>query len=151
LDIDTKKVLENTLVTYPGTIIFVSHDRYFIDELASRVLEIKQQVATLYEGDYQHYLLISHKQDISKNTNLNLTPSPLETTKEKVKSIKFNRAKVEEQIRELENKIARLHSLYEEENYYTDTSKLHALDEEIATIENELRHLTHIYLENIDK
>ena len=152
LDIDTKKVLENTLVAYPGTIVFVSHDRYFVDELASRVLEIKQQMATFYEGDYQHYLLLSHKQESNKNLNVTISPSPIEEMpKGKVKTPKFNKVKIEEQIRRLEDKIASLHLLYEEEDYYTDARKLEALDQEIDIQEIELRNLTQFYLENIDK
>ncbi|MFJ5762995.1 ABC-F family ATP-binding cassette domain-containing protein [Neobacillus sp. NPDC093182] len=56
LDLDSKEVLENALVDYPGTIIFVSHDRYFINRIATKVLELSKNSSTEYLGDYDYYL-----------------------------------------------------------------------------------------------
>lgn len=56
LDIDSKEVLENALIDFDGTLLFVSHDRYFINRIASKVLEISEEGATLYLGDYDYYL-----------------------------------------------------------------------------------------------
>ncbi|EPE61418.1 ABC transporter family protein [Exiguobacterium sp. S17] len=56
LDLDSKMILENALVDYPGTILFVSHDRYFIDRLATRVLEITPNGIDEYLGDYSYYV-----------------------------------------------------------------------------------------------
>ena len=60
LDIDSKEVLENALIDYQGTLLFVSHDRYFINRLATKVLEINPKGTTLYLGDYDYYL---HKKE----------------------------------------------------------------------------------------
>ncbi|MDN6161847.1 MAG: ABC-F type ribosomal protection protein [Atopostipes sp.] len=60
LDIDSKEVLENALIDFQGTLLFVSHDRYFINRMATKVLEIGQDGSTLYLGDYDYYL---HKQE----------------------------------------------------------------------------------------
>ena len=56
LDLDSKMILENALLDYPGTILFVSHDRYFIDRLATRVLEITPNGIDEYLGDYSYYV-----------------------------------------------------------------------------------------------
>ncbi|HHD5109656.1 TPA: ABC-F family ATP-binding cassette domain-containing protein [Streptococcus pyogenes] len=56
LDIDSKEVLENALIDFDGTLLFVSHDRYFINRLATKVLEITENGSTLYLGDYDYYL-----------------------------------------------------------------------------------------------
>ncbi|WP_210367903.1 ABC-F family ATP-binding cassette domain-containing protein [Bacillus sp. REN3] len=56
LDLDSKEVLENALVDYPGTILFVSHDRYFINRIATKVVELDRDGATEYLGDYDYYL-----------------------------------------------------------------------------------------------
>ncbi|NYE09339.1 ATP-binding cassette subfamily F protein 3 [Bacillus niacini] len=56
LDLDSKEVLENALVDYPGTIIFVSHDRYFINRIATKVLELSSNGSTEYLGDYDYYI-----------------------------------------------------------------------------------------------
>ncbi|MFH6685154.1 ABC-F family ATP-binding cassette domain-containing protein [Bacillus amyloliquefaciens] len=55
LDLDSKEVLENALIDYPGTLLFVSHDRYFINRIATRVLELSQDHAEEYLGDYDYY------------------------------------------------------------------------------------------------
>jgi ATP-binding cassette subfamily F protein 3 len=56
LDIDNKEVLENALIDYEGTILFVSHDRYFINRVATKVLELSEEGSRLYLGDYDYYL-----------------------------------------------------------------------------------------------
>lgn len=56
LDIDSKEVLENALIDYEGTLLFVSHDRYFINRLATKVIELSSEGAVLYLGDYDYYL-----------------------------------------------------------------------------------------------
>ncbi|HEQ4759415.1 TPA: ABC-F family ATP-binding cassette domain-containing protein [Streptococcus pyogenes] len=56
LDIDSKEVLENALIDFDGTLLFVSHDRYFINRLATKILEITENGSTLYLGDYDYYL-----------------------------------------------------------------------------------------------
>lgn len=56
LDIDSKEVLENALIDFDGTLLFVSHDRYFINRVANKVLEISQSGSQLYLGDYDYYL-----------------------------------------------------------------------------------------------
>ncbi|MCC5896124.1 MAG: ABC-F family ATP-binding cassette domain-containing protein [Alkalibacterium sp.] len=56
LDIDSKEVLENALIDFSGTLLFVSHDRYFINRLATKVVELSEDGATMYLGDYDYYL-----------------------------------------------------------------------------------------------
>ncbi|WP_277294835.1 ABC-F family ATP-binding cassette domain-containing protein [Streptococcus hyointestinalis] len=56
LDIDSKEVLENALIDFDGTLLFVSHDRYFINRVATKVLEISEDGSTLYLGDYDYYV-----------------------------------------------------------------------------------------------
>ncbi|HPR80862.1 MAG TPA: ABC-F family ATP-binding cassette domain-containing protein [Enterococcus sp.] len=56
LDIDNKEVLENALIDYEGTLFFVSHDRYFINRIATKVIELSENGSKLYLGDYDYYL-----------------------------------------------------------------------------------------------
>ena len=56
LDIDSKEVLENALIDFDGTLLFVSHDRYFINRVATHVLELFEKGSTLYLGDYDYYV-----------------------------------------------------------------------------------------------
>ncbi|MFO6498070.1 MULTISPECIES: ABC-F family ATP-binding cassette domain-containing protein [Bacillus] len=55
LDLDSKEVLENALIDYPGTILFVSHDRYFINRIATKVFELSPEKIEEYLGDYDYY------------------------------------------------------------------------------------------------
>ncbi|WP_059174232.1 ABC-F family ATP-binding cassette domain-containing protein [Bacillus sp. FJAT-27445] len=64
LDLDSKEVLENALIDYPGTILFVSHDRYFINRIATKVLELKTDGCTEFLGDYDYFL--EKKQEIAE-------------------------------------------------------------------------------------
>ncbi|KAF0816261.1 Bis-ABC ATPase YheS [Bacillus sp. ZZV12-4809] len=74
LDLDSKEILENALIDYPGTILFVSHDRYFINRITTKVVELSGNGAAEYLGDYDYYvekkqeqkeLLALNEQDIS--------------------------------------------------------------------------------------
>lgn len=56
LDIDNKEVLENALIDYEGTLLFVSHDRYFINRIATKVIELSPTGSRLFLGDYDYYL-----------------------------------------------------------------------------------------------
>lgn len=56
LDIESKEVLEAALIDFEGTILFVSHDRYFINRIASKVVELAPEKATVFLGDYDYYL-----------------------------------------------------------------------------------------------
>ncbi|AZU60086.1 ABC-F family ATP-binding cassette domain-containing protein [Neobacillus mesonae] len=56
LDLDSKEVLENALIDYPGTLLFVSHDRYFINRIATKVVELSREGSTEFLGDYDYYV-----------------------------------------------------------------------------------------------
>ncbi|WML50177.1 ABC-F family ATP-binding cassette domain-containing protein [Neobacillus sp. PS3-34] len=64
LDLDSKEVLENALIDYPGTILFVSHDRYFINRIATRVLELSRNGSMDYLGDYDYF--VEKKQELAE-------------------------------------------------------------------------------------
>ena len=62
LDISTKEVLEDALNEYKGTILFISHDRYFINKIASKIFMIENQNIKIYNGNYDY--LISKKKEM---------------------------------------------------------------------------------------
>ncbi|WP_071461346.1 ABC-F family ATP-binding cassette domain-containing protein [Bacillus massilinigeriensis] len=63
LDLDSKEVLENALIDYPGTLLFVSHDRYFINRIATKVYEMSASGVTEYLGDYDYYIEKKQEQE----------------------------------------------------------------------------------------
>lgn len=83
LDLDSKEVLENALIDYPGTIIFVSHDRYFINRIATKVLELSRHGSVEFLGDYDYYLEKKLEQEELKaleNATLNKKQTQSEAT-----------------------------------------------------------------------
>ena len=120
LDIDSKEVLENALIEYDGTLVFVSHDRYFINRIATSILELSANGSKLYFGDYDYYMekkqeeaellaLLTAEQD-KQNTEEVAPPikSTYHTNKEKVKlERKLTREieSLEKQLEEVEGKI----------------------------------------------
>ncbi|MDD6172296.1 MAG: ABC-F family ATP-binding cassette domain-containing protein [Ligilactobacillus ruminis] len=89
LDIDSKEVLENAVMDFNGTVLFVSHDRYFINKVATCVLEIAPQGSTLYLGDYDYYLEKKAEQEeiaAAKST----AETPIENSPKEVSSGKVN-------------------------------------------------------------
>lgn len=112
LDIDSKEVLENALIDFDGTLLFVSHDRYFINRVATKVLEISETGSTLYLGDYDYYLekkaeleeLQEAKQDqaiLSDKSASELDASDYQKQKENQKEIR----KITRRIQQIEDKL----------------------------------------------
>ena len=69
LDLDSKEVLENALIDYPGTLLFVSHDRYFINKIATKVIELSETGTFEYLGDYDYY--VEKKQELMELAEMN--------------------------------------------------------------------------------
>lgn len=81
LDIDSKEVLEEALIDYDGTLLFVSHDRYFINRIATNILEISPDGASLYLGDYDYY--IEKKRELEEIEALREQDNQVEATPNK--------------------------------------------------------------------
>lgn len=56
IDINTKEILEEVLITFAGTLIFISHDRYFINKVATRIVMVEDKKLVSYIGNYNDYL-----------------------------------------------------------------------------------------------
>ncbi|PTK09196.1 ABC-F family ATP-binding cassette domain-containing protein [Mammaliicoccus sciuri] len=115
LDIDSKEMLEQALQNFEGTLLFVSHDRYFINELANNIFHITQNGNELFRGDYQYYLeKLEQREAISRYEQEDLQST--ETPKDdqyyaNQKQLKKEKRKLERQLEEIENNI----STYEEQ------------------------------------
>ncbi len=119
LDLDSKEILENALIDYPGTILFVSHDRYFINRLATKVLELEPTGATEYLGDYDYYVekkqLLSELQQLEqKALTVNSSSSSIKEDKrsfEEEKEFKKLERQRLRRIEEIEKEIAAIEEL----------------------------------------
>lgn len=144
LDIDSKEVLENALIEYEGTILFVSHDRYFINRIATSVLELSESGSKLYHGDYDYYL---EKKAEEEQVEL-LTGQPeveveviTETKRDYEQDKKMQRerrtleravAKIEESLHQIEADLEVIQQEMEKPEHMDDLGKLQDLNKQLA-------------------
>lgn len=140
LDLAGKEALEKSLKDYDGTMLFVSHDRYFIHKLATSILHIDESGATFYRMNYQDYLDRNKPQ---------ITSSKVKSTSKEVKdqpekkNINYSKEirKLEKMIDQKETEIEALRELRFDPEYYHDYQKMAELDERIDDVNNEIENL----------
>ena len=137
LDIISKEALEDALKEYDGTILFVSHDRYFIKQIATSCLVIDDNTTTYYPDGYLDY--IDAKKEEIKKEETKTEKIDLKIAKNRPK---YNLKKIEQEIDELENLLEEKRSLRFEPEYYQDQTKMRELDEEIDDIHNRIHAAT---------
>jgi len=142
LDIDSKEVLENALIDFDGTLLFVSHDRYFINRVATHVLELSENGSTLYLGDYDYYVekkaeveMAQAEEDLTSNqakeaSSVNDYQAQKESQKE-ARKIMRQIENLEAEIEELETKSQAISEQMLETN---DAEKLMELQAELDKI-----------------
>ena len=138
LDIIGKENLEDLLCAYEGTILFVSHDRYFINKVADSLLIFENNEIKYFRGSYQEYL--SSKPSMSQ-LNLVKNNSKAETKSPKAK-IKNNNSlvkKVEREIEKLEVRQKEIETTMLDANIYNDYLKMNSLQKELREIETSLQ------------
>jgi len=150
LDIDSREELEDFLKEFKGTLMFVSHDRYFINNIASRVVELSEGSLTSYGGNYEYY---KEKSTQIKSSILVIEAKTKEkaekTQKEKISKItkgnnnEFKKLKLEKQIEEFEQQIKAIEQ--EISKFSTDYEKLNTLYNEKLEIQNNLDTLMEAY------
>ena len=142
LDIDSKEVLENALIDFDGTLLFVSHDRYFINRVATHVLELSENGSTFYLGDYDYYVDKKAEMEVSQieeasTSNQAKEASPVNDYQAQKESQKEVR-KLMRQIENLEAEIEELESqsqdISEQMLETNDASKLMELQTELDKI-----------------
>ena len=142
LDIDSKEVLENALIDFDGTLLFVSHDRYFINRVATHVLELSENGSTLYLGDYDYYVDKKAEMEVSlteeaSTSNQATEASPVNDYQAQKESQKEVR-KLMRQIESLEVEIEELESqsqvISEQMLETNDADKLMELQAELDKI-----------------
>ena len=142
LDIDSKEVLENALIDFDGTLLFVSHDRYFINRVATHVLDLSENGSTLYLGDYDYYVekkaeveTIQTEEASTSNQAKEASPAnDYQAQKESQKEARKLMRQIESleaEIEELENKSQAISERMLETN---DTEKLMELQAELDKI-----------------
>ena len=151
LDITSKEILENALNNYTGTLLYVSHDRYFINRTADRILELNNQGLTEYLGNYDYYL---EKRDnnISEGTlkvspnNIKNEAAALDYKAQKaeaarIKKLNNDLSKLEDKIAVVEQSISEIDAWLNDSSNGTDTAGLIKKQKEKESLDEELLNL----------
>ena len=155
LDIVGREYLESILNEYQGTVLFVSHDRYFISKVATSLLVLAKDNYHLFKGNYKEYLESLKGQNIDNNTSKKIDDNSknksdvLNEPKKKVNTYNLGKEinKLEREIKKLEERIKSLEeSLYLEE-VYSDYDKLNQVNNEIKEDKEKLEELNTKWLE----
>jgi len=147
LDIDSKEVLEAALTDFPGTIIFVSHDRYFINKITDQVAEMNRDGISVYLGDYDYYL--EKKAEEAEHKRLEQEKQPIQNTEDKKRNFKLDKqqqsllrkkqrriTELEELIDSLELKISEIEEKMAEPEIFQDHEKSFELNEKMIALKN---------------
>lgn len=153
LDMSSKEILENAINNYTGTVLYVSHDRYFINQTASRILELTNTKLINYLGNYDYYQ--------EKKDELTATFAPTITKTKEQKTVSANKqdylerkaeasrirklkndiSKVEEQIKKYEDRLNELDDMVQDPDVATNSAKLNKISKEQNEISDKLDQL----------
>lgn len=144
LDIDSKEVLENALIDFDGTLLFVSHDRYFINRVATQVLELSEEGSTLYLGDYDYYL--EKKAELEALAAAQAEAVPVSSTEEVTSNDYHLQKQNQKELRKITRRIEQLEAEMEEldQKIQAITETMHSTNdaEDLVQLQSELDQLT---------
>ena len=157
LDITSKQVLEEALKNYEGTILFVSHDRYFINKIANKVLDITDNGHNMYLGNYDYYLEKREQERIAQQLTKQNEEVVVEKeannyildkeTKRRVRKLERTRDELMNKVETLEEKIQVVNNELAKEEVYTDMIKTQEFNEQLKQLNSELEELNDSWLE----
>ena len=144
LDIDSKEVLENALIDFDGTLLFVSHDRYFINRVATQVLELSEEGSTLYLGDYDYYL--EKKAELEALAAAQAEAVPVSSSEEVISNDYHLQKQNQKELRKITRRIEQLEAEMEEldQNIQDITETMHSTNDaaDLVQLQSELDQLT---------
>lgn len=145
LDINSKEILEQALKSYEGTVLYISHDRYFINSTAQKIIELTKDKAVTYLGNYDYYMEKLEENKTEEKTQETVTETENKIDWKKQKEIQAQQRKKENQIKKLENeisetedKITELDELLATEEVYTNSMRSREVYEEKEALEEKL-------------
>ena len=144
LDIDSKEVLENALIDFDGTLLFVSHDRYFINRVATQVLELSEEGSTLYLGDYDYYL--EKKAELEALAAVQAEAMPVSSSEEVTSNDYHLQKQNQKELRKITRRIEQLEAEMEEldQKIQDITETMHSTNDaaDLVQLQSELDQLT---------
>lgn len=154
LDIDSKEILEDAILDFEGTLLIISHDRYFLNKIASKILDMKADGMDLYLGNYDYYQEKLKEMSLTEEEKSTVTKTQIkkERKKEKlkrdeVKAIKKEINQIEKDMEDIDKKLKILTKESLEEGFYDDQERVAALFKEMKDLEEKRDSLDEKWLE----
>ncbi len=155
LDIDSKEILEDSLVNYDGTILVVSHDRYFLNKVTNKIIDMSQDGLFEYLGNYDYY--VEKKAELEQTDDevlVTKTKTQINAERKKERNIKIEKKKKEKEIKDIEkkienneNEIAALEDKLCQQTTYNDKNLVLEINEQMQQLNVELENLYAIWSE----
>ncbi len=159
LDIPSKEVFEDALLNFPGTLLMVSHDRYFLNKIPSRILELSPEGITEYLGQYDYYEekktqlvggFVAAEEEAKAQAAITKTQQKEQKKKEKALEEEKRRKRrehkqLEEEIMNLEIKISQLHEYMCQEEVFSNADKMLEADYQLKKAEAQLEELYELW------
>ena len=144
LDIDSKEVLENALIDFDGTLLFVSHDRYFINRVATHVLELSESGSTLYLGDYDYYVDKKAEIEVSQTEEASMSNQAKEASPANdYQAQKESQKEVRKLMRQIENLEAEIEELESQSQAISEQMLETNYAEKLMELQAELDKISH--------
>ena len=154
LDIDSKEILEDAILDFEGTLLIISHDRYFLNKIASKILDMKADGMDLYLGNYDYYQEKLKEMSLTEEEKSTVTKTQIkkERKKEKlkrdeVKAIKKEISQIEKDMEDIDKKLKILTKESLEEGFYDDQKRVADLFKEMKDLEEKRDSLDEKWLE----
>lgn len=142
LDIDSKEILEDAILDFEGTLLIISHDRYFLNKIASKILDMKSDGMDFYLGNYDYYQEKLKEMSLTEEEKSTVTKTQIkkERKKEKlkrdeVKAIKKEINQIEKDMEDIDKKLKILTKESLEEGFYDDQKRVADLFKEMKDLE----------------
>lgn len=143
LDIDSKEILEDAILDFEGTCLIISHDRYFLNKIATKILDMKKDGMDLYLGNYDYYQEKLREMSLTEEEKATVTKTQIkkERKKEKLKrdeirAIKVKIRNIEKDMEEIDEKIKALTKESLAEGFYDDQKRVAELFREMKDLED---------------
>ena len=143
LDIDSKQILEDAILDFEGTLLIISHDRYFLNKVASKILDMKSDRMDLYLGNYNYYQEKLREMNMTEEEKATVTKTQIkkERKKEKLKrdeirAIKNKIKSIEKDMEEIDKKIKDLTKESLAEGFYDDQARVAEVFREMKDLED---------------
>ncbi|EHR36024.1 hypothetical protein HMPREF9709_00120 [Helcococcus kunzii ATCC 51366] len=157
LDIDSKEVLEDALNGYKATAFIISHDRYFLNKVCDKLIEIKDKGITIYNGNYDYYLTkqekyIESQNEVSENKTQKRKDARKEREEQKqVRQFKNKAKNIEKRVSEIDAEVNALNIEFTKPEIFEDFDKTREISAKIESLNNEKEEISLEWMEILEK